>query len=332
VTASSPVEREVAVPGLQAWRDGLVGLTGSATAMAIAAVERAAELGCRNHHGAFDAAIVAAWACLRCGRLSPAERFAAEATATGTVLGHDWYLVRAAEIGAWTDLAARRPDQALRTLFEVRRQLAAPDSDLAEHLAVPEAVARWQLGRPDDAVAVLAGSLERPEARLVRAAMAVDAGDRGVVEEMLEGCDAWPFPQRVEAGVVLGVARSDERRLVAAVEDAAATDLVGPFLGQGRRVRTALLRLSLETTHPTLVKHLRKGAVPSTRPVRIVDLTARECSILDLLSSHLSYAGIADELGLSVNTVKGNLKSIYRKLDVSARAEAVDVAISSGMV
>jgi LuxR family maltose regulon positive regulatory protein len=53
---------------------------------------------------------------------------------------------------------------------------------------------------------------------------------------------------------------------------------------------------------------------------------------LELLPSHLSYAQIGDRLYLSVNTVKSNLKSIYRKLGVATRSDAVAVARASGLL
>jgi LuxR family transcriptional regulator, maltose regulon positive regulatory protein len=55
-------------------------------------------------------------------------------------------------------------------------------------------------------------------------------------------------------------------------------------------------------------------------------LTDREQALLQLLSSHLSYAEMAAELYISVNTVKANLKSLYRKLGASSRSEAVQRA------
>ena len=61
-------------------------------------------------------------------------------------------------------------------------------------------------------------------------------------------------------------------------------------------------------------------------------LTARELTIIELLPTHLSYAQIGERLYLSINTVKGNLKTIYRKLGVSSRAGAVEVAAEAGLV
>jgi len=54
-------------------------------------------------------------------------------------------------------------------------------------------------------------------------------------------------------------------------------------------------------------------------------ITDRELTILRLLPTHLTYSQIADVLLLSVNTVKSNMKAIYRKLGVANRFDAVAV-------
>lgn len=61
-------------------------------------------------------------------------------------------------------------------------------------------------------------------------------------------------------------------------------------------------------------------------------LTPREQSIIELLPTHLSYGQIGDELFVSVNTIKSNLKSIYRKLGVTTRFDAVAVARDQGLI
>ena len=52
-------------------------------------------------------------------------------------------------------------------------------------------------------------------------------------------------------------------------------------------------------------------------------LTAAELRLLPLLSTHLSYPEIGQELFLSPNTVKSQAVSIYRKLGASSRSQAV---------
>lgn len=51
-------------------------------------------------------------------------------------------------------------------------------------------------------------------------------------------------------------------------------------------------------------------------------LTAREREVLGLLAQGLQTADIANALGLSRHTVGDHVKSIYRKLNISSRAEA----------
>ena len=55
-------------------------------------------------------------------------------------------------------------------------------------------------------------------------------------------------------------------------------------------------------------------------------LSERELAVLALLPSLLSGAEIADELTVSVNTVKSHIRSIYQKLGVSTRRDAVRMA------
>ena len=52
-------------------------------------------------------------------------------------------------------------------------------------------------------------------------------------------------------------------------------------------------------------------------------LTERELIVLRFLPTMMTNAEIAEELFVSVNTVKAHLKRIYRKLDVVSRREAV---------
>jgi LuxR family maltose regulon positive regulatory protein len=54
-----------------------------------------------------------------------------------------------------------------------------------------------------------------------------------------------------------------------------------------------------------------------------LELSERELTVLRLLASELSQREIGAELYISLNTVKGHTRSIFRKLGVSSRAEAV---------
>jgi LuxR family maltose regulon positive regulatory protein len=61
-------------------------------------------------------------------------------------------------------------------------------------------------------------------------------------------------------------------------------------------------------------------------------LTAAELRLVPLLSTHLSFAEIAAELFVSPNTAKTHAVSIYRKLGVGSRSQAVSQARQLGLL
>jgi|HigsolmetaAR201D_1030396.scaffolds.fasta_scaffold16012_2 DNA-binding NarL/FixJ family response regulator len=61
---------------------------------------------------------------------------------------------------------------------------------------------------------------------------------------------------------------------------------------------------------------------------RLVDLSDRESEVLALIAKGLTNAQIADELYLSIETVKTYVKRLYAKLDVHNRAQAAVAAAS----
>jgi LuxR family maltose regulon positive regulatory protein len=54
--------------------------------------------------------------------------------------------------------------------------------------------------------------------------------------------------------------------------------------------------------------------------------------MLPLLATHLSNLEIGDRLHVSRNTVKSHTVSIYRKLGVSSRSEAINIAEEIGLL
>jgi len=61
-------------------------------------------------------------------------------------------------------------------------------------------------------------------------------------------------------------------------------------------------------------------------------LTDREVDILTMFSRGLSYKETADALNISNHTVGDHVKSIYRKLSVHSRSEAIFEAVQSGWI
>jgi DNA-binding CsgD family transcriptional regulator len=62
------------------------------------------------------------------------------------------------------------------------------------------------------------------------------------------------------------------------------------------------------------------------------ELTVRELEVLRLLTSELSTRQMAQSLYVAPSTVRTQLKSIYRKLGISSRKEAVQEARARGLL
>ncbi len=86
---------------------------------------------------------------------------------------------------------------------------------------------------------------------------------------------------------------------------------------------------------PGLVKSLIRlpGRSESSSEESLVEpLTAREMEVIQLMAQGLANKQIALSLGISEHTVKFHLSSLYAKLGVSSRTEAVKRGIELGLI
>jgi LuxR family maltose regulon positive regulatory protein len=144
----------------------------------------------------------------------------------------------------------------------------------------------------------------------------------------LAGVDLW-----LATALAADRLRDDHRAreaITRAVHIAAPQRICLPFLTFDRsRVPQLLERLvDSESTHAGFVNDLLRLSAPTGQPhIEPVPLreplTARELAVLELLPTMQSNNEIADEMFVSVNTVKAHLKGLYRKLDVQNRRSAV---------
>lgn len=72
-------------------------------------------------------------------------------------------------------------------------------------------------------------------------------------------------------------------------------------------------------------------AMPTNGNAGHSGLTAAELRLLPLLSTHLSFREIGERLFVSRNTIKTQAISVYRKLGVSSRSEAIERATELGL-
>lgn len=86
---------------------------------------------------------------------------------------------------------------------------------------------------------------------------------------------------------------------------------------------------------PIIARQLLHRLTPraaETRGPALRGLTPRESEILNLLARGYTYAEVARLLGLSASTVQTHVKSIYGKLEVHSRSEAVFEARQLGLL
>jgi LuxR family transcriptional regulator, maltose regulon positive regulatory protein len=313
--------------------DVVRGRLSRAHATASAAVELA-----RRH--AWERAPAAGWALaalaavawLR-GDHAAAER-RARAAATGAAADGDVVLGNALRAIRAHLHAARGDEDGARALLHIVRD-TQPD---------PRGVlARWleALGPAPWATSAGDGPAETTGAAMRR----LRAGDAGGALRLVMELDlarAVHPTVRMSCLLVEAVARENlhEPGAVAALEQALELSepegLLCPFLVAGAPLRDVLRRHAglCDANAPRLAQIL--DALPRQRedaaPGPVEPLSERERAVLRLMPTILANSEIAGELFVSVNTVKTHARSIYRKLDVGSRREAVARACDLGLL
>lgn len=77
---------------------------------------------------------------------------------------------------------------------------------------------------------------------------------------------------------------------------------------------------------------IARQIINSFKPQTGNHLSERETEVLQKLCSGANNKKIAEDLFVSANTIKAHIKSIYRKLHVHSRAEAVSKAIKKRLI
>ena len=104
------------------------------------------------------------------------------------------------------------------------------------------------------------------------------------------------------------------------VAEAGASVLLAVIAAARRRPRTAYIDRLLAT------QPLPRPADQARPAYRADELSARELVVLRYMATSMTNSEIADELYLSVNTVKTHIKHVLRKLGGASRADAVQLA------
>lgn len=113
---------------------------------------------------------------------------------------------------------------------------------------------------------------------------------------------------------------------------AIARRLLTHFRLGGAAEGTAPLAAASLSAPPHATPSQGKAPVPIEKQMDLPHLTPREIEVLTYLSKGFTIKEIANLMGIKWFTVNDHIKSIYRKLNVSSRAEAAVLASKQGLV
>ena len=336
-------EPDPADPGTQCPGAGLVpaGRLTDAAEAATAAEWEARRLGFDRHFFAVDYLRVLAGLALERRDLNAAERLAERAVAiteTGRPIFEFLTLLDRARIWA----ARSQIREALTTVAAARRALAEPSASLRAQADELEAQIRLALG-DTRAAAELAAGVPASRRDLLLARIALAAGNHQAAQEHLQlpTLGSLTTRDRLVRQILLAAAAVERGDPTAdgivggAVQRArqegfintlvsTAPQVTGYLVGHATRMRSDLYleqvitaALDVRAAQPDRAEYRRLIAEP---------LTAAELRTLKLLPTS-TYLQIAATLYISRNTVKTQLRSIYQKLGVASRSEAIERAV-----
>ncbi|MGZ4649090.1 MAG: LuxR C-terminal-related transcriptional regulator [Kineosporiaceae bacterium] len=225
---------------------------------------------------------------------------------------------------------------------------------LATRISMAAAALHLKRGETGAASAALEAAPERgPEWAVARAGLALATGDRATAEQLLAPFLAGDVPQieatTIQAWLLAAMLRQRDGDPAAAREALErALTLARPeghrrvFL-EARAWVGQMLRAhpDLAAAHGWLGAPLVAAGAAQPQPGRAIEeppraliepLTERETTVLARMAQAMSTDDIAQDLFVSLNTVKTHQRSIYRKLAVSRKNEAVRKARQLGLV
>jgi LuxR family maltose regulon positive regulatory protein len=243
-------------------------------------------------------------------------------------------------------LATAQGDRAgaLASLAQARLRLAAPDDRVRAQSALEEFRVALALA-PAEASALIPQLPDNTASRLLQARLHVLRRQWAKAGQILDETEPLTIRERVEWGVLQSLAAQtpDPARahgyLRTALALAEPHGYLATIIEQGPGT-TALLHslpagTGLEPYVDELSVRAEAAAASPKGPAGLVPgglLSDRELTVLRLLSSRLTTTEIAGALFVSPNTLKSHMKSIYRKLDVNSRADAVREGEARGLI
>ncbi|MBU3702605.1 MAG: hypothetical protein FGM58_11230, partial [Acidimicrobiia bacterium] len=172
-----------------------------------------------------------------------------------------------------------------------------------------------------------------PRKSLALARLALLADRPEIVRDTVEHLVDLPVALQIEAALMSALAAPGSRELERAIAIGAEQGYVWTYRREGSEIGRMLRDAMAADPRWSATRLAAALSSDSPDPVFIVAaLTDAERRVLAFLPSHRSLPEIAAEMCLSVNTVKTHVRSIYTKLRVGSRSEAVERASETGLL
>lgn len=205
-----------------------------------------------------------------------------------------------------------------------------------DHAVLREGM-RQLLSKEDD-LEVVGMAKDGVEAVRLTQELAPDIVLMDIVMPRLNGIEATRQIKEVRPSTaVLPLTGYDDERYVFGLLEAGAAGYLLKS-ASGREIIEAIrtVHAGESVLHPVVTARLLSRALrsPGTAPAPKADmsLTGRELEVLELAATGLGNKEIADQLAVSVPTVKAHLVNIFNKMAVGSRTEAVLEALRRGWV
>ncbi|MHB0877456.1 MAG: response regulator transcription factor [Anaerolineae bacterium] len=142
----------------------------------------------------------------------------------------------------------------------------------------------------------------------------------------------WVREQRLPVGVLILTAYDDDPYVVAALQAGAN----GYVLKTADAAQIAAAVRSVvqgqSSLDPGIARRLIAQVAGAGGAAPVEALSPREAEVLQLAAGGLTNRAIGGRLGISERTVQGHLASVYGRLDVASRTEAVTKALQLGLI
>ena len=138
-----------------------------------------------------------------------------------------------------------------------------------------------------------------------------------------------------DTAILILTAYDDEQSLFALLEAKVSGYLLKTVRGHELISTIRAIYAGESVLQPSIARKVIEGYNASTRPGSkgmTGPLTKKEMDVLRLASKGITNKEIAEELNLKVQTVRGRLKKVFKKLNVSSRTEAVMYAMKKGWI